>query len=325
MPTPYELERLENIKRNRALLEALKIEQYKPPKPAQPEKRKVTKKRKASPTVTTEESPDPVKSSRTDASDSPATGLRRSQRNAGKSVDYLSIKEQRQPLLVSKIGIDHDTEPNRRSGKRMHDPKVFGSIPGIEVGTWWETSNDAIHAPWVGGISGSSSGAYSIALSGGYEDDVDLGYAFTFTGSGGRDLKGTKNAPKNLRTAPQSSDQTFENHFNMALKKSSETKKPVRVIRGYKLNSPYAPAEGYRYDGLYIVAKAWREKGMNPKGYLVCKFALQRLPGQPPLPSRTKDETGEDSADGDEDSADGNEDSAEGDGDSTDGSAPQSN
>ena len=31
--------------------------------------------------------------------------------------------------------------------------------------------------PPVGGISGGPQGAYSIALSGGYEDDVDLGYA----------------------------------------------------------------------------------------------------------------------------------------------------
>ena len=47
-----------------------------------------------------------------------------------------------------------------------------------------------------------------------------------------------------LRTAPQSSDQTFENNFNKALKLSAETGKPVRVIRGYKLHSPFAPWEG---------------------------------------------------------------------------------
>ena len=89
-----------------------------------------------------------------------------------------------------------------------------------------------------------------------------------------------------LRTAPQSSDQSFEHSFNKALKVrlshlffitllhpqqiSSETRKPVRVIRGFKLPSPYAPFEGYvlvsfhndaflklrsryRYDGLYTV------------------------------------------------------------------------
>ena len=80
---------------------------------------------------------------------------------------------------------------------------------------------------------------------------------------------------------------------------SSQTKKAVRVIRGYKLDSPYGPSEGYRYDGLYVVEKvrcsalhqsfqpalrlfffkAWQEKGLNPKGYLVCKFAFKvRLP-----------------------------------------------
>jgi len=102
---------------------------------------------------------------------------------------------------------------------------------------------------------------------------------------GGRDLKGTKNAPKNLRTAPQSSDQTFTK-FNKMLQRSSETKSPVRVIRGFKLKSRYAPSEGYRYDGLYTVERAWLEKGLNPKGYLVCKFALKRLLGQPALPIR---------------------------------------
>ena len=74
-----------------------------------------------------------------------------------------------------------------------------------------------------------------------------------------------------LRTAPQSCDQTFENNFNASLKvhsfslntpfqltngllkRSCETKKPIRVIRGYKLDSVYGPAEGYRYDGLYTV------------------------------------------------------------------------
>lgn len=32
-------------------------------------------------------------------------------------------------------------------------------------------------SPWVAGISGGPNGAHSVALSGGYEDDVDLGYA----------------------------------------------------------------------------------------------------------------------------------------------------
>lgn len=143
--------------------------------------------------------------------------------------------------------------------------KTYGSIPGVEVGTWWETrkgcSIDAIHAyvhstntdviwdftsPWVGGISGGRQGAYSVALSGGYDDDVDLGYALWvqkpvllnassilpqhihrfrlvpcsfpclassngWISSGGRDLKGTKTAPKNV-----SSPLTFGMLFSLA-------------------------------------------------------------------------------------------------------------
>ena len=51
--------------------------------------------------------------------------------------------------------------------------------------------------PWVAGIhGGGEDGAYSIALSGGYEDDIDMGDCFTYTGEGGRDLKGTRTNPK---------------------------------------------------------------------------------------------------------------------------------
>ncbi|KAG5648016.1 hypothetical protein DXG03_007050 [Asterophora parasitica] len=32
------------------------------------------------------------------------------------------------------------------------------------------------------------------------------------------------------------------------------------------------------------------EKGLNPKGYLVCKYAFKRISGQPPLPIKDEDE-----------------------------------
>lgn len=65
-----------------------------------------------------------------------------------------------------------------------------------------QVSEAGIHRPPVAGIHGrDNEGAYSIALSGGYEDDEDHGDSFTYTGSGGRDLSG------NRRTAEQSSDQ----------------------------------------------------------------------------------------------------------------------
>lgn len=63
----------------------------------------------------------------------------------------------------------------------------------MSVGTWWETrlecNYDGIHRPPVSGIHPGPDGAYSVALSGGYEDDVDLGDSFTYTGEGGRDLR----------------------------------------------------------------------------------------------------------------------------------------
>ncbi|RDB28964.1 E3 ubiquitin-protein ligase ORTHRUS 5 [Hypsizygus marmoreus] len=297
MVSEYEKQRARNIEQNVALLQSLGLDKPLLEPKEKPRKTKpLGKKRKAtSEAEIVEDAPTNVKAPRLSSEVLTDTSVRRSSRNAGKKVDYTSEQQRRDPLPLaysSGVKTTENTGPlgSEGGGIRTYDPKTFGTIPGVQVGTWWETrqgcSSDSIHAPWVAGISGGSGGAYSVALSGGYDDDVDLGYAFTYTGSGGRDLKGTKDAPKNLRTAPQSSDQSFENSFNKALKRSSETGNPVRVIRGFKLKSRYAPSEGYRYDGLYKVEKAWMEKGLNPKGYLVCKFAFKRIPGQPPLPVR---------------------------------------
>ncbi|KAJ6519853.1 PUA-like domain-containing protein [Mycena sanguinolenta] len=321
MVSDYERQRLLNIERNKALLTSMGLD-----KPFfEPEEVKRQKPSKAAPKKRKAEEPGGApnaKVSRVESVKSKDSGeaspLRRSSRTAGKTIDYKSEKQTGSPLPISfKSGIremENSGPLGREAGsKRIHNPKTYGSIPGIEVGTWWETreacSADAIHAPWVGGITVGPQGAYSVALSGGYPDDVDWGYAFTYTGSGGRNLKGTKANPLNLRTAPQSSDQTFENNFNKALKVSAETKKPVRVIRGYKVDSPYAPYEGYRYDGLYRVEKAWQEQGMD--GFLICKFAFKRLPEQRPLPRRAAVDGSEDHAADKDDAAVQNETSAE--------------
>lgn len=102
-----------------------------------------------------------------------------------------------------------------------------------------------------------------------------------YTGEGGRDLKGTKAAPKNLRTAAQSKDQVLTKG-NLALSVSARTGTPVRVVRGFKNDSVFAPEYGYRYDGLYTVSKFWSCTGMA--GFKVYKYALTRLPGQAPPP-----------------------------------------
>jgi E3 ubiquitin-protein ligase UHRF1 len=165
----------------------------------------------------------------------------------------------------------------------------FGPIPGVPVGTMWkfrvQASESGVHRPHVAGIHGrESEGAYSIVLSGGYEDDQDNGEEFTYSGSGGRDLSGNK------RTAKQSYDQKLT-HMNRALAKNCSAPiddkrgatakqwrdgKPVRVIRNHKgrKTSKYAPEEGNRYDGIYKVVKYWPEK--NSSGFIVWKYLLRR-------------------------------------------------
>ncbi|KAL5021077.1 hypothetical protein ScPMuIL_000232 [Solemya velum] len=171
----------------------------------------------------------------------------------------------------------------------------FGYVPGAEVGMLWkfrvQASEAGVHRPHVAGIHGrEDEGAYSIVLSGGYEDDHDDGEHFTYTGSGGRDLSGNK------RTAEQSCDQTLT-RMNRALakncnaplddKKGAEAKdwkagKPVRVVRNCKgrKHSKYAPEEGNRYDGIYKIVKYWPEKGKS--GFRVWRYMLRRDDPTPP-------------------------------------------
>ncbi|THH34179.1 hypothetical protein EUX98_g69 [Antrodiella citrinella] len=303
MALTWDEERDANIQRNKALIQTLNInlaDILGLPRAKPPTKRKAATKRKAPPPKAAENDDDtndgsaapPAKFSRGSSSSDPSSGgLRRSSRVAasGKKTDYAGdgdrLVKDGAPKFVTEAARTATIKSDAKvTTLRTQDPKRYGAIPGIEVGTCIDCSIDAIHAPVVSGITVGPDGAYSVALSGGYEDDVDLGDGFTYTGSGGRDLKGTKQNPKNLRTAPQSSDQNWDNPFNAALQRSAESKNPVRVIRGFKLQSVFAPEEGYRYDGLYTVEKAWQERGLNPQGYLVCKFLFKRLPGQPRLP-----------------------------------------
>ncbi|XP_023326891.1 E3 ubiquitin-protein ligase UHRF1 [Eurytemora carolleeae] len=165
-----------------------------------------------------------------------------------------------------------------------------GQVPGTEVGMTWyrriQLSENGIHRPPVAGIHASEKlGAMSIVLNGGYEDDVDNGEEFLYTGSGGRDLGG------NRRTNVQSFDQELTKgnrglamNCNAPVREDGNEAKdwkagqPVRVVRGYKLkkHSPkYAPEEeGFRYDGIYKVVKYYKEVGQS--GLVVWRYVLRR-------------------------------------------------
>lgn len=121
-----------------------------------------------------------------------------------------------------------------------------------------------VHRPRIAGISGSQTeGCDSIVYTDGYEDDEDYWEYIVYTGSGGRDRK----------TGLQIMDQELSGH-NKALVLSCERGLPVRVSRGPKRGSKYAPEEGYRYDGLYYVKEWWEAVGK--RGFRIYRFRLER-------------------------------------------------
>ena len=149
----------------------------------------------------------------------------------------------------------------------MPRPIIFGEIDGIAEGHWFEGRKEmmpsSFHRSWGRGIDGNGdTGASAIVLSGGYEDDKDLGDEIIYTGAGGND-------PNSGR---QIEDQTWENTGNAALLTSMDEGLPVRVIRGHNHNSEFSPPSGYAYAGLYSVVDAWVEQGIS--GYKICRFKL---------------------------------------------------
>lgn len=118
--------------------------------------------------------------------------------------------------------------------------------------------------PWVAGISGGPKGAYSVALSGGYPDDVDWGYALYFfflfrhacrsnmlsvpipdqvgtypnhsdaistCSPGGRNLKGTKANPLNVRESQyQMRFMLIVHSFSSGLRHKARTRPLIIVL-----------------------------------------------------------------------------------------------
>ncbi len=62
---------------------------------------------------------------------------------------------------------------------------------------------------------------------------------------------------------------------NLALALSCQKGLPVRLIRGSDPGNPFAPPEGYRYDGLFRVEDYWRETGRS--GFRVWRFRLRKI------------------------------------------------
>jgi putative restriction endonuclease len=154
--------------------------------------------------------------------------------------------------------------------------RFFGTPDGVHVGQLFETRADLqaahVHAPGIAGISGTAAeGADSIVMSGGYTDDEDHGDYIIYTGHGGN----------NPSTKKQVADQSIDTPGNAGLISSETWGLPVRVTRGSKLQSKYAPPVGYIYAGLYSVSSHWTKTGAD--GFLVVQFRLDRIPEQADL------------------------------------------
>ncbi len=155
--------------------------------------------------------------------------------------------------------------------------RYFGELPGYPVGATFPSRAAAsaaeVHRPPMSGISGTGAeGADSIVVSGGYEDDEDLGDVIIYTGAGGNDPQAGK----------QIADQSIDQPGNAGLVTSQLEGLPVRVLRGAKGDPKYSPAAGLRYDGLYRVEDHWSEVGRS--GFRIWRFRLVRLSPQEAAP-----------------------------------------
>lgn len=135
-------------------------------------------------------------------------------------------------------------------------------LPGTIFANRIELANSRLHRQRQAGIAWTTlEGAYSIVLSGGYEDDEDYGSVIIYTGEGGRDSN----------TGLQIADQELIKG-NLALAKSKHAGKLVNVIRGYQHKSKYSPKAGYAYAGKYIITDYSSKIGKS--GYIIYTFRL---------------------------------------------------
>ncbi|TGE19347.1 YDG/SRA domain-containing protein [Hymenobacter elongatus] len=145
-------------------------------------------------------------------------------------------------------------------------PASFGEIAGIRPGHEFrnrlELWGAGVHGQTQAGISARAGrGAESIVVSGGYEDDLDLGAWLLYTGKGGRSNESGR----------QVADQTLTG-ANLELARNQVLGLPVRVTRKVTENG----LTFYRYGGLYRVASYWQEQGRS--GHKIWRFRLELLP-----------------------------------------------
>ncbi|KAL1128825.1 hypothetical protein AAG570_013359 [Ranatra chinensis] len=168
-------------------------------------------------------------------------------------------------LSLPRLRVRKNKENFANETSENYQCNTYGSINGVKVGTEWltrkECSGSGVHRPTVSAIHAGPEGAYSIIISAKCEVK-DEGCCIIYSGSNGR----TKNDSE-------------LGHCNFSLVLSVRSKLPVRVVRSFRLKSPYAPEAGYRYDGVYWVKKWWEDR---TDGRMRYRFKMLRLDGQDP-------------------------------------------
>ena len=148
----------------------------------------------------------------------------------------------------------------------MNQP-VFGHVGSYRPGDMFRNRIDlalsGVHPPRRAGVCGTQQlGAESIVLAGQYEDDDFSEAEIRYSGNGGRDPKTGRQTTNQIATGT-----------NLALLRSEETGRPIRVLRK-------VPAEGggpdvYRYEGLYRVVGS--SFGPGKSGFKVYVLRLRPL------------------------------------------------
>lgn len=142
-------------------------------------------------------------------------------------------------------------------------PVHLGSVAGIQPGHEFfrrsEVKDAGLHRDLYKGIS-SLKGypAEAIVLSGGYEDDLDLGSVILYTGEGGN------------QDGRQVADQQLKGG-NLALHLSFEQQTPVRIIRKVQEGK----TSFYQYAGLYLVTRHEAQPGLS--GHIIWRFRLEMM------------------------------------------------
>ncbi|KAI7784363.1 ydg sra domain-containing protein [Diaporthe eres] len=156
----------------------------------------------------------------------------------------------------------------------MRNARIYGDN-GLIPGDWFPKMVVArfrgAHSGGVRGISGDpEGGAFSIVVSGQYDEDLDEGDVLYYSGEA---------ADKN-----ENPHEVIGRATNDSLVESYGNRQPVRVLRSAskgERHRHYSPACGIRYDGLYTVVAV--QNRHNAKGGLYQRFKLRRLGGQEDL------------------------------------------